>query len=43
MNAAEPTDMPQDKASLQLDGKGNLHHLLTLKELDRAGKTVALR
>ncbi len=35
MNAAEPTDIPQDEASLQLDGNGNLRHLLTLKGLDK--------
>lgn len=36
MNAAEPTEIPQDEASLQLDANGNLRHLLTLKGLDKA-------
>ena len=43
MNAAEPTDIPQDEASLQLDANGNLRHMLSLKGLERAGKTMASR
>ena len=35
MNAADPTDVLEDEASLQLDANGNLRHLLTLKGLDR--------
>lgn len=35
MNAAEPDSIPADEASLQLDANGNLHHLLTLKGLDK--------
>jgi hypothetical protein len=43
MNAAEPTDIPHDEASLQLVAKGNLRDPLSLKGLDRADKTMALR
>ncbi len=32
---AEPTDVLQDEASLQIDANGNLRHLLTLKGLDK--------
>jgi aspartate carbamoyltransferase catalytic subunit len=36
MNAAEPRQLLEDQASLQLDGNGNLRHLLTLQHLDKA-------
>ena len=32
---AEPTDLLEDEASLQIDDNGNLRHLLTLKGLDK--------
>ena len=32
---AEPTDVLEDEASLQIDDNGNLRHLLTLKGLDK--------
>ena len=36
MNAADPKEIPDDEAALQLDANGNLRHLLTLKGLDKA-------
>ncbi len=36
MNAADPNEILDDEAALQLDANGNLRHLLTLKGLDRA-------
>ena len=42
MNAVRPTDNLQDEASLQLDGNGNLCHLLTLKGLGKALLTEIL-
>ena len=36
MNAADPKDILDDEAALQLDTNGNLRHLLTLKGLDKA-------
>ena len=33
---AEPTDVLQDEADLQIDENGNLRHLLTLKGLDKS-------
>jgi aspartate carbamoyltransferase catalytic subunit len=36
MNAADPKPRLEDQASLQLDESGNLRHLLTLQDLDKA-------
>jgi len=36
MNAADPKEVRDDEAALQLDANGNLRHLLTLKGLDKA-------
>ena len=36
MNAADPNEILDDEAALQLDANGNLRHLLTLKGLDKA-------
>jgi aspartate carbamoyltransferase catalytic subunit len=36
MNASNPKEMFDDEAALQLDSNGNLRHLLTLKDLDKA-------
>lgn len=36
MNAANPNEILDDEAALQLDANGNLRHLLTLKGLDKA-------
>ena len=36
MNAANPKQRLEDQASLQLDENGNLRHLLTLQDLDKA-------
>ena len=36
MNAADPRQLLEDQASLQLDENGNLRHLLTLQDLDKA-------
>ena len=33
---AEPNEVLQDEADLQIDGNGNLRHLLTLKNLDKS-------
>jgi aspartate carbamoyltransferase catalytic subunit len=33
---AEPNDVRQDEADLQIDGNGNLRHLLTLDNLDKS-------
>ncbi len=33
---AEPKEVRQDEADLQIDGNGNLRHLLTLKDLDKS-------
>ena len=35
MNAADPNEILDDEAALQLDTNGNLRHLLTLKGLDK--------
>ncbi len=35
MNAAEPTTVLEDEACLQLDARGDLRHLLTLKGLEK--------
>jgi len=36
MNAANPNEVLEDEATLQLDANGNLRHLLTLKDLDKS-------
>jgi aspartate carbamoyltransferase catalytic subunit len=42
MNAANPNEVLQDEATLQLDANGNLRHLLTLKGLEKSLLTEIL-